>query len=145
MKTLARARALRFAPLLALSLAAGCSDLGLDTGGGDVAGLTIQDGGGTLVTVGAGGSVSGGVSVARTQQRALTIVLRSAGGGVVAPGLGQSIRVSVTNPGVASWTESGTGTGVLRGVAAGGTSMRVDLMDSGTAVYTSPLIAIQVT
>ena len=144
MKMLARARALRFAPLLALSLAAGCSDLGLDLGG-EVAGLTIQDAGGTLVTVGATGSVSGTLSVARNASRTLTIVLRSAGGGVVTPGLGQSIRVTVTNPGVATWTETGLGIGTLRGVAAGSTSMRVDLMDSGTAAYTSPSITIQVT
>lgn len=144
MKTFARARALRFAPLLALSLAAGCSDLGLDAGG-EVSGLTIQDGGGTLVTVGSTGSVSGSLSVPRNQQRTLTIVLRTASGGVVTPGLGQSIRVTVTNPGVATWTEVGLGIGTLRGVVSGNTSMRVDLMDSGTAVYTSPSIAIQVT
>jgi hypothetical protein len=142
MKTLARA--LRFAPLLALSLAAGCSDLGLDAGG-EVAGLTIQDAGGTLVTVGSTGSVSGGLSVPRNQQRTLTIVLRTAGGGVVTPGLGQSIRVTVTNPGVATWTEIGLGIGQLRGVASGSTTMRVDLIDAGTAVYTSPLITIQAT
>lgn len=143
MKMLARARALRFAPLLALSLAAGCSDLGLDVGA-PVSGLTIQDGGVTQVTV-AAASVTGSLSVARNQQRTLTILLRTSSGGIVTPGLGQSIRVTVTNPSVATFTETGLGVGILRGVTAGSTSMRVDLIDSGSAMYTSPSIAIQVT
>jgi hypothetical protein len=144
MKTILRARALRFAPLLALSLAAGCSDLGLDAGG-EVSGLTIQDAGSVLVTVSSNSSVSGSLTVARNQSRILTIVLRTASGGVVTPGLGQSIRVTVTNPQVATWAEAGLGVGTLRGVTAGTTSLRVDLMDAGTAVYTSPLITVQVT
>jgi hypothetical protein len=135
----------RMLPVLALVLAAGCEDLGLNSGGGTVTGLTIQDaGGGTLVTVGAGGSVSGSLTVPRNATRSLRITLTGPGG-VVAPGIAESIRVTVTNPGVAAWTETGEGTGTLRGVAAGSTSMRVDLINAGTATYTSPAIAVQVT
>src|SRR5688500_13162571 len=98
MKTHARSRLGRLVPLLALALAAGCEDLGLDAGGDAVAGLTITDGGGsTLVTVSSSNSVSGSLSIARNQQRAMAIVLRGADGGVVTPGIGQSIRVTIRN------------------------------------------------
>jgi hypothetical protein len=137
----------RLAPLLALVLAAGCADLGVDPGGDAVAGLTITDGSGaTLVTVNSSNSVSGSLSIARNQQRAMAIVLRGAGGGIITPGIGQTIRVTITNTQVASWTDSGAGVGTLRGgTSAGQTTMRVDVIDSGTVEYTSPAITIQVT
>ena len=143
MKILSRFRML---PVLALVLAAGCEDLGLDAGGSEVTGLTIQDSNGnTLVTVGATGSVNGSLSVPRNATRSLRITLQGPGG-VVTPGIAESIRVTVTNSQVASWTETGEGTGTLRGGAAtGNTSMRVDLLSAGTAAYTSPSIPVQVT
>jgi hypothetical protein len=135
----------RMLPVLALVLAAGCEDLGLGSGGGAVTGLTIQDAGGaTLVTVGAGGSVSGSLTVPRNATRSLSVTLTGAGG-VISPGIAESIRVTVTNPGVATWTETGEGTGTLHGAAAGSTSMRVDLISAGAATYTSPAITVQVT
>lgn len=147
MRTHARTRLRRFAPLLVLALAAGCADLGLDAGGDAVAGLTIEDAGGSaLVTVSSSNSVSGSLTVGRNQQRPLVIVLRGADGGVVTPGLGQSIRVTIPNTQLASWTDTGVGVGTLRGgSSAGPTSMRVDVIDAGTVVYTSPAITINVT
>lgn len=147
MKTHARSRLGRLAPLLALVLAAGCEDLGIDAGGDAVAGLTITDGSGsTLVTVSSSNSVSGSLSIARNQQRPMAIVLRGAGGGVVTPGIGQTIRVTITNTQVATWTDTGVGVGTLRGGSSTGqTTMRVDVIDSGTVEYTSPAITIQVT
>jgi hypothetical protein len=147
MKTHARSRLGRLAPLLALVLAAGCEDLGIDAGGDAVAGLTITDGSGsTLVTVSSSNSVSGSLSIARNQQRPMAIVLRGAGGGVVTPGIGQTIRVTITNTQVATWTDTGLGAGTLRGGSSTGqTTMRVDVIDSGTVEYTSPAITIQVT
>ena len=143
MKSIARVRSL--AVLAAVVLAAGCEDLGLNSGAGTVTGLTIEDAtGNDLVTVGAGGSVSGSLSVARNATRSLRVVLRGPAG-VVTPGIAESIRVTVTNPGVASWTETGEGTGTLRGVAAGSTTLRVDLINAGSAAYTSPSIGVQVT
>lgn len=136
----------RILPLLALVLAAGCADLGLDSGAGDVVGLTIEDASGnTLVSVASGGTVNGSITVPRNGTRSIRVVLRGAGG-VVTPGIGESIRVTVTNSSLVSWDETGEGTGVLdAGAAAGSTSLRVDLISSGTAVYTSPLIPVQVT
>jgi hypothetical protein len=145
MKTNTRARLTRFAPLLALALAAGCTDLTGDAGGEVVAGLTIQDAsGGTLVTVNSSNSVDGSLSVARNAQRSMAIVLRSAGGGVVLPGINETVRVTITNPNVASWVDVGGGTGTLRGHTSGTTSMRVDVIQSGTVEYLSPSISIQV-
>jgi hypothetical protein len=143
MKSILRIRG--FAALAAVVLATGCTDLGLDTGAGEVTGLTIEDGSGNdLVTVGASGSVSGSLGVARNAQRSLRVVLRGPAG-VITPGIAESIRVTVTNPGVATWTATGSGTGTLRGVAAGNTSLRVDLISAGSAAYTSPGITVQVT
>jgi len=134
----------RLLPLLALGLAAGCSDLGVGSGD-EVDGLTILDGGGSvLVTVNASGTVSGSLSVPAEGQRSLRVVLRS-GSGEVTPGLGEFIRVSVTNPGVALWAETDDGRGNLQGVSSGSTSMRIDLISAGTAIYTSPSISVQVT
>lgn len=147
MKTYARSRLGRLAPLLALVVAAGCADLGVDTGGDAVAGLTITDGSGaTLVTVSSSNSVSGSLSIGRNQQRAMAIVLRSAGGGVVTPGIGQTIRVTITNSQLVTWNSSGLGTGTLTaGSVTGQTKMRIDVIDSGTVEYTSPDININVT
>jgi hypothetical protein len=143
MKTFAR---IRFLPLLALVLAAGCGDLGLDPGGGQVVGLTIEDAGGnTLVSVASGGTVSGSITVPRNGTRSIRVVLRGASG-VVTPGIGESIRVTVINSSLVAWDETGEGTGVLdAGAAAGSTSLRVDLISGGTALYTSPSITVQVT
>jgi hypothetical protein len=142
MKTFAR---VRLFSLLALVLATGCSDLGLDSGGDQVTGLSIEDAGGnTLVTVEAGGSVTGSLSVPRNGQRSLRIVLRGAGG-VVTPAVGEAVRVTVVNPQVASWSETGGGTGTLRGGAsAGSTRLVVDLISAGSAVYTSPSVTVTV-
>ena len=137
----------RLLPVLALVLAAGCADLGLDSGAGDVNGLTIQDAGGnTLVTVGASGSVSGTLTVPRNGTRSLRISLTGPAG-VVTPGIGESIRVTLTNSTLVQWQESGTGAGTLVGRNAGGgnTSMRIDLISAGTAEYTSPNIPVTVT
>jgi hypothetical protein len=146
MKTHARSRLGRLAPLLALVLAAGCADLGVGLSGDEVVGLTITDGSGAaLVTVSSANSVSGSLSIARNAQRPLAVVLRSAGG-VVTPGIGQSIRVTITNTQLATWTETGAGVGTLRGgSSAGQTSLRVDVIDSGTVEYTSPSITVNVT
>ena len=147
MNTLFRRRLTRCAPVLALALAAGCGDLTGDVGGELVSGLTIQDptSGGTLVTVASSNSVTGSLTIARNQQRNLAIVLRGANGNVILPGISETVRVTITNPNVASWTEVGGGAGTLRGHTAGTTTMRVDVIQSGTVEYTSPSITIQVT
>ena len=144
MKTLAR---IRFLPVLALALAAGCDDLGVDSGGGAVTSLTIDDlNGATLVTVSPSGSVSGSLSVPRNGQRSIRIVLQGPAG-IVTPGIAESIRVNVTNSTLVSWSSTGTSTGTLigGGAGAGNTFMRVDLISGGTSEYTSPGITIQVT
>ena len=147
MSTHVRRRPVRFAPLLALVLAAGCSDLTGDLGGDLVTGLTIEDRntGATLVTVNSANSVSGSLSIARDAQRPLTVVLRGAGGGVILPGISETVRITITNPGVASWTDNGGGTGTLRGHTRGTTTMTVDVIQAGTVEYSSPRITIEVT
>jgi hypothetical protein len=132
----------RAALLLPLAALAACEDLisGLS---GDVAGLSIQDATGTeLVRVGSAGTVNGSLSVTQGGARDLDVVLRTASGSAVTPGVGQTVRVTVVNSAVASWT--GDDAGTLRGLQRGSTSMRVDLLGAGAAVYTSPSIAIQV-
>jgi len=129
----------RLLPVLALVLAAGCA-------GGDVTGLTIEDAGGTpLVTAGASGSVSGTLTVPRNGTRSVRISLTGPAS-VVAPGLGESIRVTVRNSTLVQWNETGTSTGTLNGRgAAGNTTLVVDLINAGTVQYTSPAITVQVT
>jgi hypothetical protein len=136
----------RLFPVLALVLATGCADLGLGSGGGDVDGLTIQDAGGTtLVTAGASGSVTGTLTVPRNGTRSVRIGLTGPGG-VVTPGLGESIRVTVRNSTLVQWNETGTSTGTLTGRGtAGSTTLVVDLINAGTVQYTSPSITVQVT
>ena len=147
MSTHARRRLTRFAPLLALALAAGCADLTGNTGGHLVTGLTIQDAStaATLVTVSSANSVTGTLTLARNTQRPVAIVLRGAGGNVILPGIGETVRITITNPNVASWADVGGGTGTIRGHTAGTTTMRVDVIQQGTVEYTSPDITIQVT
>lgn len=146
MKTFVRRRTLGLAALAAVAVSTGCTDLTGDLGGAVVSGLTIEDtgGGGTVVTVGSSGSVSGTLTVARNAQRPMAILLRGANGSVVLPGINETVRVTITNPNVASWAAVGGGTGTLRGHTAGSTSMTVDVIQSGTVEYTSPSIPIQV-
>ncbi len=136
----------RLLPVLALVLAAGCADIGLGSGGGEVTGLTIQDAGGTtLVTAGASGSVTGTLTVPRSGTRSVRISLTGPGG-VVTPGLGESIRVTVRNSTLVQWNETGTSTGTLNGRGtAGTTTLVVDLINAGSVEYTSPAITVQVT
>lgn len=138
---------LRILPLLALALAAGCSDLGLDSGAGAVTGLTIEDASGnTLVTVSSAGTVSGTLTVPRNGQRAVRISLQGAGGSI-SPGLADNIRVTLTNSTLVAWDETGTTTGTLVGQSrgAGSTRMVIDLISAGAVEYTSPGIPVQVT
>ncbi|HEX8391048.1 MAG TPA: hypothetical protein VF665_01725 [Longimicrobium sp.] len=131
----------RAALLVPVAALAACSDL---TGGdgGTAAGLSIEDASGNqVVTVSAAG-VSGSLTVNQGSQRDYDIVLRAANGGVVVPTATETVRVTVVNSGVASWT--GNEAGTLRGNQRGSTTMRVDLISAGTAVYTSPSIPIQV-
>ena len=136
----------RLVPLLALVLAAGCEDLGLNSGGGTVTGLTIQDAGGnTLVTVSSTGGVSGSLSVPRNGTRALSITMTGPAG-VVTPGIAESVRVTLTNSTLVQWQGSGaTGTLAGRNAGAGNTSMRVDFISAGSVEYTSPNITVNVT
>ncbi|WP_420128925.1 hypothetical protein [Longimicrobium sp.] len=147
MKTHARTRLGRFAPLLALFLMAGCADLGVDPGGGELAGLVITDNTGVaVVTVNSANSVTGSLTVVRNGQRPLSIGLRNASGGVLAPGVGQTIRVTITNTQLATWVETTTGIGTLRGGSTTGTTtLRVDVITSGTVEYTTPAITLNVT
>jgi hypothetical protein len=142
MKILTRFRLL---PVLALVLAAGCEDLGLNSGAGDVTGLTIQDAnGGTLVTVGSTG-VSGTLTVPRTGARTVSIILTGPAGAVT-PGIGESVRVTLTNSTLVQWQGAGlTGTLAGRNAGGGSTTMRVDFISAGTVEYTSPAITVQVT
>jgi hypothetical protein len=136
-----RTRLLRRAWLLVpFAAVAACTDL-TGTGGDAVAGLSIQDSGGNdLVTVSSAGSVSGALTVNQGSQRDLDIVLRASNGSAVVPGALQTVRVTVVNSGVASW--SGGEAGTLRGNQRGSTTLRVDLLSGGTATYTSPSIPV---
>jgi hypothetical protein len=147
MSTNFRRRLVRFAPLVALVLIAGCSDLTGDLGGDLVTGLTIEDRntGATLVTVTSSNNVSGSLGIARNEQRSLTIVLRGVDGNVILPGISETLRITITNPNVASWVDIGGGAGTLRGNTTGTTSLRVDVIQAGTVEYTSPSITINVT
>lgn len=143
MKTMRRTLAV--AALAALAATAGCEDLGVGVGG-EVTGLTVQEAGGPALVTVTGGSVSGGIALPRNSTRALVVTLRGEGGTVVNPTLAETVRVTVTNPGVASWQDAGSGTGTLQaGPAAGSTTLRVDLIRGGSAVYTSPAISVTVT
>ncbi len=131
------------AALLALLLLGGCDDLIVDGGARQVTGLTIADAGGAQLASVTGTQVSGSVQVARNADRTLVVTLLGAGG-VITPSLAETVRVTVTNPGVASWQDGGSGTGVLRGNSAGSTTLRVDLIRAGVVAYTSPAIAVSV-
>ncbi|MBB4639715.1 hypothetical protein [Longimicrobium terrae] len=138
MKTRLLRRAWLLVPFAAL---AACSDVTGGSGGEAVAGLSIESSGSPLVTVN-GASVSGTVTVQQGQQRPMDIVFRSAGGTVVVPSALQTVRVTIVNTGVAGW--SGGEAGTLRGNQRGSTTLRVDLLSGGTALYTSPSIPVQV-
>lgn len=130
------------AALLSVATLVGCEDLVVG-GGDEVTGLTVQGAAGTLVTVD-GSQVDGSLTLPVGASRSLSVTLRGPGG-VVTPSISETVRVRVTNPGVASWEGGASGAGTLRGETVGTTSMRVDLLRAGSAVYTSPSIAVVVT
>lgn len=133
-----------FALLVPLLFAAGaCSDL-VDVGGGQVAGLSIEDpSGNQLVTVGSTG-VMGTLTVNQGSERDLEIVLRDATGGAVSLGLAQSVRVTVVNSQVADWEGAGGSSGTLVGRTRGNTTLRVDVISAGSIDYGSPSIPVRV-
>ena len=130
--------------LVPLLFAAGaCSDL-VDAGGGQVAGVSIEDqSGNQLVTVGSTG-VSGTLTVNQGAERDLEIVLRDANGGAVSLGLAQSVRVTVVNSQVASWEPAGGTSGTLVGRTRGNTTLRVDVISAGSIDFGSPSIPVRV-
>ncbi|HEY0024158.1 MAG TPA: hypothetical protein VGB24_14680 [Longimicrobium sp.] len=132
----------RFALIPLLFAASACSDI---TGGGEaVAGLVIEDAGGTaLVTVGATG-VTGTLSVNQGAERDLEVVLLSAAGVPVGLGLSQSIRVTVVNSQVAAWEGTDGTSGTLVGRSRGNTTLRVDVISAGAVDYGSPSIPVRV-
>jgi hypothetical protein len=133
----------RFALLVPLLIAAAaCSDI---TGGGEVvAGLVIEDAGGTpLVTVGATG-VTGTLTVNQGAERDLEVVLLGASGVPVGLGLSQSVRVTVVNSQVAGWEDAGGTSGTLVGRSRGNTTLRVDVISAGAVDYGSPSIPVRV-
>lgn len=139
--TTMRRRLALLVPLL--SAASACSDI---TGGGGevVAGLVIEDAGGTpLVTVGATG-VTGTLSMNQGAERDLEVVLLGASGVPVGLGLSQSIRVTVVNSQVAGWQGAGGTSGTLVGRDRGNTSLRVDVLSGGSVDYGSPSIPVRV-
>jgi hypothetical protein len=126
-----------------LFAASACSDI---TGGDGemVAGLVIEDAGGTpLVTVGATG-VTGTLSVNQGAERDLDVVLLSAAGVPVGLGLSRSIRVTVVNSQVAGWQDAGGTSGTLVGRSRGNTTLRVDVISGGAVDYGSPSIPVRV-
>lgn len=126
-----------------LFAASACSDI---TGGGGeaVAGLVIEDAGGTpLVTVGATG-VTGTLSVNQGAERDLEVVLLGASGVPVGLGLSQSVRVTVVNSQVAGWEDAGGTSGTLVGRSRGNTTLRVDVISAGAVDYGSPSIPVRV-
>jgi hypothetical protein len=133
----------RLALLLPLFFAASaCSDI---TGGGEVvAGLVIEDAGGTpLVTAGATG-VTGTLTVNQGAERDLEIVLLSATGTPLGLGLSRSVRVTVVNSQVATWQGAGGTSGTLVGRSRGNTTLRVDVLSGGSIDYGSPSIPVRV-
>jgi hypothetical protein len=134
----------RLALLVPLLFAAtACSDI---TGGGGevVAGLVIEDAGGTpLVTVGATG-VTGTLTVNQGAERDLEVVLLSAAGVPVGLALSQSVRVTVVNSQVATWQGAGGTSGTLVGRSRGSTTLRVDILSGGSIDYGSPSIPVRV-
>jgi hypothetical protein len=136
-------RSLAVAALSALAGLPGCADLTLGQGSA-VTGLTIQDATGTTLVTIEGSAVSGQLVLARDASLPLVISLRGPAG-AVSPGLAETIRVTVTNPGVAGWQDAGGGTGTLRGVTAGATVLRVDLLRAGAVVYGAPSVSVTVT
>jgi hypothetical protein len=129
---------------VAVATAPGCDDLGVGLGPGEITGLTIRDADGAVLVTVAGSTVSGQVALVRGDSRTLVITLQGPQG-PISPGLAETIRVSVTNPGVASWQDAGSGTGTLRGETSGATGMRVDLLRGGSVVYASPSVLVTVT
>jgi len=125
-----------------LFAASACSDI---TGGGKaVAGLVIEDAGGTpLVTVGATG-VTGTLSVNQGAERNLEVVLLGASGVPVGLSLSRSVRVTVVNSQVAGWQDAGGTSGTLVGRSRGNTTLRVDVISAGAVDYGSPSIPVRV-
>ena len=139
-----RSRGLRrILPLLAVALAAGCGDLGVDVGGTDVAQVAVVDAQGTTLATADENLVSGAVTVARNGQRALGIRLRDASGGSVGLGLGESVRVAIVNTQVAQWSGGADGT-LSGGPVAATTTMRIDVLRGGTLLFSSAAIPVQV-
>lgn len=135
----------RVAMLAALMLAAGCSELGEALGRDEE--YQVEVGTVSLITlarVGLDGAVTGSVDVPLGQARQVSVSVLDRGGVLVR----DEVRVAVTNTVVASFQQTGqsTGTvgGTLSGNSRGSTSLRVRVLRSGTLLYESPSIPVNV-
>ncbi|HEU0016117.1 MAG TPA: hypothetical protein VFQ45_20735 [Longimicrobium sp.] len=133
------------AAALLLLAAAACGD---PNAGNEpaVAGVTVESpAGGQYASTGLiSGRVQGSVAVKVGEEKELVMVLFYGDGSPVRISGDRSVRVTVANPALAAWTVTGPTTGTLRGTATGSTSLTVELVRSGKAVWTSPPIPVTV-
>ncbi len=126
---------------VALLVLAGCEDLaGLGNGG--IGGVALLQAGSTVASADAGGSASGSIGLPAGGRRDLEVVIRDRSGAEVGLGLGQTLRVSVTNTVLATWESAGPTSGTLRGRASGVTSLEVQVLEGGLSTYVAvfPLV-----
>jgi hypothetical protein len=142
-----RSRAALLTVAAAATLFTGCEDLGISTGAGEFQVVVTGATGGTLATVSTGGLVSGSLTVPAGGSRQITVTVLDRGGSPVTLGAGDRVRVIILNTVVAGFTVTGEAGSSVSGVLAGSsgnTSLSVQLLRGGVAVFNSALIPINV-
>lgn len=139
-----RIRAL-FVLAAAAIFTAGCEDLTGRVGGGDHQ-VVVSGGGQVLAAAPVTGVVTGSVSVAAGSQRTITVAVLDRGNAPVVLGANDQIRVTILDTTIATFQATGQSAGavigILRGMVREDTSLRVQLLRSGSLVYESPSIPI---
>lgn len=135
--------------ILALVLAPGCGSDNTDIEEPPTTGLVIRDAGNPVVVV-QGQSVSGTLEVRPDAQSSLLQVTFMDAGGFVISTQGRYMDLVVSDESIATVNQTGSGAFSFRvtGVTSGVTSVRFSLVEgevgSGTTLYTSPPITIDV-
>ncbi len=138
-----RRRVLALALLAAAGGLASCADAGTGTDGQIPTGLVVVDSRGDQVAAYNGAGVTGAVRVAAGAQQTFRVFLTSASGSRISLGSGgYTLRPTVVISAVAGVSAQGSDEVVVTGRAAGTTSLVLQVLEGGRAVFDPALVLV---
>ena len=142
-------RALLFPFVVTLSLATGACDNPVEDEehpGDEASSVVIEDPQGTVIaSMDRNRNVTGSITVRNGQEREIRVVFRAEDGDRIEATGELSLRGTMANTGIASWTQIANTGGRVAGRSVGTTSITFDLLHGGHPDFSSQPIPVTVT